>query len=116
MIWLTLAGSFISRASILLIRVAILASVAMDDFRDMSPPLEAIDYEFLGFFRLAPIAGFSQLNPQINPNPDSHPFVRTLLNIWFLTGFSSDNLTHHRESGTDSISPHHDEGTELGGL
>ena len=49
MIWLTLAGSFISRASILLIRVAILASAAMDDSRDRSPPLEAIDYEFLGF-------------------------------------------------------------------
>ena len=26
----------------------------------------------------APIVGFSQLNSQINLNPDSHPFVRTL--------------------------------------
>ena len=45
----TLAGSFISRASMLLIRVAILASVVMNDSRDMSPPLEAIDCEFLDF-------------------------------------------------------------------
>ena len=45
LVWLTLAGSFVSRASILLIRVAIL-----DDSRDRSPPLEAIDCEFLDFF------------------------------------------------------------------
>ena len=44
-----LAGSLVSRASILLIRVAILASAAMDDSRDRSPPLEAIDCEFLDF-------------------------------------------------------------------
>ena len=49
MIWLTLAGSFVSRASIPLIRVAILASAVMDDSRDRSPPLEAIYSEFLGF-------------------------------------------------------------------
>ena len=57
---------------------AIIASVAMNDSRDWSPPLEAIDCEFLDFSEMAPIAGFSQLNPQINPNPDSHPFARTL--------------------------------------
>jgi len=50
LIWLTLAGSFVSRASILLIRIAILASVVINDFRDRSPPLEAIDCEFLNFF------------------------------------------------------------------
>ena len=44
-----IAGFLISRASILLIRVAILASVAMDDSRDRSPPLKAIDCEFLDF-------------------------------------------------------------------
>ena len=44
-----IAGFLISRASILLIRVAILASVAMNDSRDMSPPLEVIDCEFFGF-------------------------------------------------------------------
>ena len=49
MIWLTLVGSFISRASSLLIRVVILASAAMDDSRDMSPPFEFIDCEFLDF-------------------------------------------------------------------
>ena len=70
----------------------------------------------LVFLRLAPIAGFSQLNLQINPNPDSHPSARTLPDTWFLKRFSSDNLDHHRESGTDAISPHHDEGTELGDL
>ena len=70
----------------------------------------------LVFSRLAPIAGFSQLNPQINPNPDSHPFARTLPDTWFLIGFLSDNLNHRRESGTDAISSHHDEGTELGDL
>ena len=44
-----IASSFVSRASILLIRVAILVSVAMDDSRDRSPPFEAIDCEFLNF-------------------------------------------------------------------
>ena len=50
LIWLTLAGSFVSRASILLIRVTILASAAIDDSKDRSPPLEAIDCEFHDFF------------------------------------------------------------------
>jgi len=50
---LTLVGSFVSRASILLIRVAILASAAINDFKDMSPPFEAIDWEFLGFFEVS---------------------------------------------------------------
>jgi len=44
-----LAGSFVSTALILLIRVAILASAVMDDSKDRSPPLAAIDCEFLGF-------------------------------------------------------------------
>ena len=59
---------------------------------------------------------FFQLNPQINPNPGSHPFARTLPDTWFLEGLSFDNLIYHRESGTDAISPHHDEGTKLGDL
>ena len=59
MIWLTLAGSFVSGASILLVRVAILASAVMDDSRDRSPPLEVIDCEFLGFFLgWLPLQGF----------------------------------------------------------
>ena len=45
-----MVDSFVSRAPILLIRIAILASAAMDDSSDRSPPLEAIDCEFLGFF------------------------------------------------------------------
>jgi len=68
------------------------------------------------FLRLAPIAGFSQLNPQTNLNPDFHPFARTLPDTWYLTGFSFDNPNHHRESGTYAISLHRDEGTELGDL
>jgi len=48
LIWLTLAGSFVSIASILLIRVAILASAAICDSKNRSPPFEAIDYEFMG--------------------------------------------------------------------
>ena len=52
-------SSFISRASILLIRVAILGLGAMDDFKDRSPPLEAIDYDSLASQRLSPIVGFS---------------------------------------------------------
>ena len=44
-----IAGSFVSRASILLIRVALLAFAAMDDSKDRIPPFEAINYEFLGF-------------------------------------------------------------------
>ena len=55
---MTLAGSFISRASILLIRIAILASVVINDFRDRSPPLEAIDCEFLNFSEAGPLQGF----------------------------------------------------------
>ena len=39
---------FCSRASIL-IRVAILASAAMDDSKDRCPPFEAMDCEFLDF-------------------------------------------------------------------
>jgi len=46
---LDIASSFVSRASILLIRVTILASTAMDYSRDRSPPLETINCEFLGF-------------------------------------------------------------------
>ena len=103
---MTLAGSFISRASILLIRVAILASIAMNDSKDRSPPFEAMDCEFLDFSE-AGSPGFSQVNPQTNPNPDFHPFARTLPDTWFLTGFSFDNLNHRRESGTDAISPRH---------
>ena len=44
----------------------------------------------------------------------SHPFARTLPDTWFLVGSLSDILDHRRESGTDAISLHHDEGTELG--
>ena len=73
---MTLEGSFISRAFILLFRVAILASAAMDDSKNRSPPFEAINCEFLGSQRLAPIGGFSQQDLQINPNPDFHLFVR----------------------------------------
>ena len=64
------------------------------------------------FSRLAPIAGFSQLDPQA----DSHPFARTLPDTWFLTGFLFDSPNHHIDSGTDVISLHCDEGTELGYL
>ena len=116
LIWLTLAGSFISRASILLIRVVILASAVMGDSRDRSPPLEAIDCKFLGFFEAGSHCRFSQLNPQINPNPGSHPSARTLPDTWSLKGFSFDNLSYRRESDTDAISPQYDEGTELGDL
>ena len=44
-----IGGSFVSKASILLIRVAILASAVMNDSKDRSPPFESIDYEFLDF-------------------------------------------------------------------
>ena len=100
---MTLAGSFIFRASILLIRVSILASATMDDFKDRSPPFEVIDCEFLGFFKVAPIAGSSQLDFQTNPNPDFHPFARTLPDTWFLIGFSFDSLNHRREYGLSLI-------------
>ena len=63
--------------------------------------------------RLAPIGGFSQLDLQINSNPDFHPFARIPHDTWILIRFSFDNPNHHRESGTDAISLHHDEGTEL---
>ena len=46
----TSASSFVSRASILLIRVAILSSAVMEDSKDRSPPFEAIDCEFFDFF------------------------------------------------------------------
>ena len=81
MIWLILAGSFTFRASILLISVAILASAAMNDFRDRSPPLEGIDCEFLSFSEAGSHCRVSSLSPQINSNPDSHPFARTLPDI-----------------------------------
>jgi len=47
-----LAGSFISRASILLIKVVILASAVMNDYKGRSPPLEALNCEFLGFLEV----------------------------------------------------------------
>ena len=71
------------------------------------------------FLRLTPIVGFSQLDPQTNFNPDFYPFARSLPDTWFLTGSSSDNLNHRREfdtDDTDAISPHHDDGIELGDL
>ena len=108
-----IGGSFVSRASILLIRVTILASVGMDDSRDRSPPFKAIDCEFLSFSEAGSHRRVFSLNPQIKLNPDSHPFARTLPDTWFLTVFLSDSLDHRRESGTDAISPRHDEGTEL---
>jgi len=52
LIWLTFAGSFVSRASILLIRFPILASIAMDDSKDRIPPFEALDCEFLDFSKV----------------------------------------------------------------
>ena len=60
-----------------------LALAAMDDYKDRSPPFEALDCDSLVFLRLAPIVGLSQLDPQTNPNPDFHPFARTLLTHGF---------------------------------
>jgi len=62
---------------------------------------------------LAPIGGLSQLYLQINPNPDFHPFAKISPDTWFLTRFLFNNSNYHKESGTDGISLHHDEGTEL---
>ena len=47
--WFTETGSLVSRASNLLIRVAILASVAMNDSIEWRPPFEEIGFEFLEF-------------------------------------------------------------------
>jgi len=110
LIWLTFAGSFISRVSILLIRVVILVLTAMDDSKDRSSPLEAIDCEFLGF---SEVGGFSQVDLQINPNPDFHSFARISPDTWFLIRFLFDNPNHYREFGTDTIFLHCDERTEL---
>ena len=66
--------------------------------------------------RLALIGGFSQLNLQIGPNLIFQPFARIPPDTWFLTRFSFDNPNHHRESGTDAISLHHNGGTGLGDL
>ena len=101
---MTLAGSFISKASIFLIRVAILASAAMDDFRDRSPPFEALDCEFLGFFEAGSHYRVFSTKSSNKLYSDSHPFTRTLPDTWFQTGFLFDNLSHRRESGTDAIS------------
>ena len=59
--------SFVSIASILLMSVAIFASVATDDSIDKSPLLEAMDCEFLGFLGLAPTGWFSQIDLQRDP-------------------------------------------------
>ena len=88
----------------------------MDDSRDRSPPLEVIDCEFLGLSEAGSHCRVFSAKSSNNPNPDSHPFARTLPDTWFLTGFSFDNLNHRRESGTAAISPHHDVSTELGDL
>jgi len=96
--------------------VAILVFVVMDDSKDRSLLLKLWTVNSLIFLRLAPIAGFSQLNPQTNPNSDFHPFAKTLPDTWFLIEFLFDNPNHHRESGTDAISLHRDEGTDLGDL
>ena len=48
---MAMAGSLVSNASILLMSVAILANEVIDDFIDKSPPLKAMDCEFLGFSR-----------------------------------------------------------------
>ena len=111
--WVDLVDwTFVSRASILVIRVAILASATMDDsIGALLLKLQIVNS--LVFPRLAPIVGFSQLNSHINPNPVSHPSTRSLPDTWFLKKFSFDNLSYRREFGTDAISPHHSEGTEL---
>ena len=110
---MTLAGSFVSRAFILLIRVAILASAVIDDSKDRSPPFEATDCEFLGFSKVGSIGEFSQLDLQINPNPDFSSFCKNPPDTWFLTRFLLDNPNHHRKSGAAVISLHRDEGTGL---
>ena len=86
----------------------------MDDSRDRTPPLEAIDCEFLDFSEASSHCRVFSAKSSNKSQPDSYPLARTLPDTWFPTGFSFDSLDHRRESSTDAISPRHDEGTELG--
>jgi len=56
--------------------VAILASIAMNDSKDRSPPLKVIDCEFLGFLEVGSHWRVFSANLQINPNPDFYPSAR----------------------------------------
>ena len=77
LIWLTLAGFFVSRASILLIRVAILASAAMDDSKDRSPPFDAINCEFLSFSVVGSYCRVFSGRSSNKSHLGFHPFART---------------------------------------
>jgi len=113
LIWLTLAGSFVSRASILLIRVAILASAAMVDSKDKSPHFEAIDCEFLDFSEVGSHCRVFSTRSSNKFQSWFSSFFKNPPDTWFLTRSLTDNSNHHREYGTDVIFLHRDEGTEL---
>ena len=83
---MTLTSSFVSRAFILLIRVAILASASMDDSRDRSPYLEAINCEFLRFSEAGSHCRIFSAKSSNKSQPDSHPSARTLPYTLFLKG------------------------------
>ena len=74
-----MAGSLVSNASILLMSVAIFASEATDDSIDKSPPLDAMDCEFLGSSGLGSHWMISQLVLQRGPIPDFRLSTRTSL-------------------------------------
>ena len=49
---MAIADSLVSNSSILLMNVTIFASATTDNSIDKSPPLKAMDYDFLGFLEL----------------------------------------------------------------
>jgi len=119
---LAVAGSLVSNALILLMSVAIFASEAIDDSIDKSSPLEAMDYEFLGFLGLGShwmifsARSSSQLDLQRGPIPEFRLSARTPLGTWFSIMFSFDNLVSHREPNIAAISLYRGEGIVPGDL
>ena len=88
----------------------------MDDSRDRSPPFVAMDCEFLSFFEASSHCRVFSAKSSNKFQPWFSSFYKNPPDTWFLKGFSFDNLSHRRESDTDAISLHHEEGTELGDL
>jgi len=97
LIRLAMTGSLVSNSSILLMNVAIFASATTNNSIDKSPPLKAMDYDFLGFLEL----GSYWMDFLARSSKRSHPwfssFCKNPLGTWFLTMSLFDNLIHHRD-------------------
>ena len=87
----------VSRAFILLIRLVILASEAMDDSMQWRPPFEEIGLVFLDFSEVSSHWMVFSVRSSNISHSWFYPFARIPLDRWFLGGSSFGSLNCHRE-------------------